>query len=129
MSRISELVHDLRARLNAVADGETTLLRALSDALLNADQTLLEHVRQLAMEHGARRGELLQELQSLSASIGAIPAPGDPVAGLEYPNPAAIPIAHLAENEPIFSGGDWRTAASNIQDELDALFEARALSH
>jgi hypothetical protein len=112
-------------------------------------------VRNLTTEHEARRAAILYELQGLASRIGAFPtAQPEPAPGLDYADPAVVAIgaAHtgIAQNgianngmahngthtsaavngspRP-FSRGDWRQAASNIEDGLDVYFQDRAAQH
>ena len=67
------------------------------------------------------------ELQSLASRIGAFPVAGAAVAGLEYAEPTAKTLAS-ANYRPL-GRDDWREAASDIEDELEDLFDERATSH
>jgi hypothetical protein len=126
MSKMIQLVEEMRARLNEVADTEQGLVRALGDALTGGDQTILQNVRSITMEHESRRSMILHELQSLATRIGAFPAAREPVAGLEYTTPvSAIASASANANDHFFHVGDWRKAASNIEDELDQFCQVR----
>ena len=78
--------------MNELAAGEQELVRALGDALSRTDQKLLEDVRGAAADHEARRGFVLNELQSLAARMGALPRPREPYAALtEAPQRAVRP--------------------------------------
>jgi hypothetical protein len=129
MTKMIQLVEEMRARLNQVTDAEQALVRALAEALSRVDQKLLQDVRNITTDHEARRGAILHELQGLAARIGAFPAPREPAAGLEYADPAAKPVAAVNGSQRPFSRGDWRQAANNIEDELDIYFQDRAASH
>ena len=137
MTKMIELVEEMRARLNQVTDAEQALVRALGEALSRVDQKLLQDVRNIATDHESRRGAILHELQSLASRIGAFPVAHEPVAGLEFADAAARPIAAVNGNPMAaangnprpFSRGDWRQAANNIEDELDIYFQDRAASN
>ena len=131
MTKMIDLVEEMRARLNQVTETEQALVRALAEALSRVDQKLLQDVRNIATDHESRRGAILHELHGLAARIGAFPAPREPAAGLEYADPAAKPAAPAAINGHArpFSRGDWRQAANNIEDELDIYFQDRVASH
>jgi len=129
MTKMIQLVEEMRAHLNQVTDAEQALVRALGEALSRVDQKLLQDVRNITTDHEARRGAILHELQGLAARIGAFPAPREPAAGLEYADPAPKPVAAVNGNQRPFSRGDWRQAANNIEDELDIYFQDRAASH
>ena len=107
MSKMIELVEEMRARLNQITDTEQSLVRALGEALSRVDQKLLQDVLR----------------------IGAFPMAHEPAPGLEYAERAAKPIAAANGNQNPFTRGDWRQAASNIEDELDSFFKDRAASH
>ena len=124
MSKMMNLVEDMRARLDAIADTEQALVRALGEALNRVDHKLLHDVRSITTEHETRRGAILLELQGLASRIGAFPSTRESRAGIEY---EPRPIAN--DPEPAFGRGDWREAANNIQQELDIFVRGRASSH
>ncbi|KAB2915830.1 MAG: hypothetical protein F9K29_12485 [Hyphomicrobiaceae bacterium] len=128
MSKMVQLVDEMAARLKQIAEAEQTLVRALGEALNRVDHKLLEDVRGIATEHESRRRTILHELQSLANRIGAFPVPHETVTSVDY----AATVPHLAPanaNEPSFGAGDWRQAASNIEDELDLFCRKRAVSN
>ena len=166
MTKMVQLVEEMRARLTQIADSEQALVRALGEALSLVDQKLLHDVRNLTTEHEARRAAILYELQGLASRIGAFPtAQSEPAPGLDYADPAMVAIgathtgiaqtgiaqtgigqngmtqtgmtqngmAHTGAavngNPRPFSRGDWRQAASNIEDGLDVYFQDRAAQH
>jgi hypothetical protein len=160
MTKMVQLVEEMRARLTQIADSEQALVRALGEALSLVDQKLLHDVRNLTTEHEARRAAILYELQGLASRIGAFPtAQPEPVPGLDYADPAVVAIgaahtgiaqtgiaqtgmdqnamaqAGVAHGGAMngsprpFSRGDWRQAASNIEDGLDIYFQDRAAQH
>jgi hypothetical protein len=92
MTKMMQLVEEMRARLDQISDTEQTLVRALGDALSRVDQKLLQDVRSISIEHEARRGAILLELQTLASRIGAFPTAREPMAGIEYSEPAARSI-------------------------------------
>ena len=134
------------ARLSQMADAENELVRALAQALSRVDQRLLQDVRKITTEHESRRGAILHELQGLATRIGAFPVARQPTSSVEYAEPVPRPITAangVPEANPIptangvaganghvgpFSRGDWRHAASNIEDELDDLFKQRRVA-
>ncbi len=128
MTKMIQLVEEMGARLSQIADAENELVRALGEALSRVDQKLLQDVRNITTEHEARRGAILHELQGLAARIGAFPAAREPMPGVQYAEPAARPIAAANGSLSPFRG-DWRQAASNIEDELGSFFKERAASH
>ena len=73
MSKMIELVEEMRARLNQITDTEQALVRALGEALSRVDHKLLQDVRNITTDHESRRGAILHELQTLASRIGAFP--------------------------------------------------------
>ena len=129
MSKMIQLVDEMRTRLNEITEREQALVRALGEALTRVDHRLLQDVRSITTEHEARRGAILLELQSLASRIGAFPAAREPAAPLNYAEPAPKHLAAANDRPSMFHRGDWRKAASNIEDELDSYFQDRAASH
>jgi hypothetical protein len=130
MSKMIELVEEMRTRLTEIAEREQVLVRALGEALTRVDHRLLQDVRSITSEHEARRGAILSELQGLASRIGAFPAVArEPVAQLNHVEPVLKPLAAANDRPPIFGRGDWRKATRNIEDELDVYFKDRAASH
>lgn len=114
MSKLSQQIDDMRARLAENAENERTLLRALSDALDEVDQRLLREVREVTAEHEARRVAILGELQGLAVRLCAFPA-HESASLLEQAGSGAAPQRQFNRHAP----GDWRLAARNIEDDLD----------
>lgn len=145
--QISTQIEEMRARLNENAKAEQSLLRALSEALGQVDQQLLDEVRQVTAEHEARRADILGELHVLASRLCVFPKPlqGD----LAKPHEQVTSLHTQAGETPPRSTdeasavlplkprggkarhapGDWRQAASNIDDELDFYLDARAGSN
>lgn len=123
MTKMVQLVDDMRARLTDVATTEQTLVRALDQALSAVDHQLLADVRDLTLSHEARRVAILQELQVLASRIGAFPA-------LNAPHDQAIapPEAAPPEHGDVARAGDWRQAVSNIKEEFDT-YLGRSVQH
>jgi hypothetical protein len=129
MTNIIQLVEEMRAKISQVTHAEEELVSTLRDALSRFDEKLLHDVRTISTEHETRRGLSLCELQHLSARIGTFPTDGAGMSGVEDANIQAMPIA--ADGAAIAKGfrrGDWRQAASNIEDDLDGFFEERAIA-
>ena len=137
MTGLIQQIEAMRTRMNELAAGEQVLVRALGDALSRTDQKLLEDVRGAAADHEARRGVILNELQSLAARMGALPRPREPYAALtEAPQRAVRPDGALARPQDPYDDlteapldlpempklarrGDWRQAAANIEDAVN----------
>jgi hypothetical protein len=144
MTKIIQLVEEMGAKIAHLKDTEEELVRALGEALNRVDQRLLQNVREITSEHGARRGAMLHELQCLAARIGSFPTSRRPMSGIEYAEPAAPPIeaanVTAPNGTPAVDGrdvaadghetflrcGNWRQAVSNIQEELDGYCKDRA---
>jgi hypothetical protein len=129
MTKMTDLIEEMRARLNQVADHEQALVRALGEALTRVDHKMLQDVRNISTDHESRRGAILHELEALALRIGAFPAAREQAPGLDFGKPAPKPIAAVNGNLNPFNRGDWRQAANNIEDELDIYFQDRAASH
>jgi len=124
MTTLIQQIEDMRVRMNELASNEQGLVKALGEALSRTDQKLLHEVHNLTVEHEARRGAILKELQLLAARMGAFPlTPREPFGAIE--GAANEPPPH-EKQRPALSGGDWRLAAANIQDELEFHLNARA---
>jgi hypothetical protein len=133
MSKIGQLVEELRDRLNSVADQEQKLVSSLRDALNRFDQKLLQDVRSVAAEHEARRSHILSELQDLASRIGVFPSAstgprpqvsGDFRAGAS--EPVASGEASLTNRLRAVEGGAWHEATEKLQNELGSHFRKRA---
>jgi hypothetical protein len=127
MTKAKEHIDAMHARLKTIASQEQSLVDALSEALMRADQKLLDDVRSITFEHEARRAAILSELHGLAARIGAFPKSeepllvvGDDAAELPYYEPAATrEVPGSLDAEPVAAGGDWRKAAEKIREEFE----------
>jgi len=125
MTKAKEHIDAIEARLTCIASQEQRLVTALGEALLRADQKLLDDVRSIAFEHEARRTAILLELQGLAARIGAFPKSEDPAVieaddtmDLTYYEPSPVQDMPCGcENSS--AGGDWRKAAEKIREEFE----------
>ncbi len=73
LRQLTPHIDQLRERISLTADVERSHVQSLSDALRRFDQETLQSVRNLAADHEARRGGILNELQALASSIGTFP--------------------------------------------------------
>jgi len=132
MTVLSENVETLLKRLETSSKSELNLIRALADAIREVDDQTLRELRNLSLHHELRRESILGELQLLATRMCQLPArPAAHIrAALNHPpfngraaeiEPVAPPVETL-EPDLRSSGGDWREAARNIQDELDETF-------
>jgi hypothetical protein len=112
MTKLPQHIDEMRAVLTQTAKNEQSLVKALSDALSQVDQQLVQDIRKVAVQHQARRAEIYLELQALAHTIGVFPT------AHEIPHE---PPAHDVHPQFAVAVGDWRQAALNInyQDELD----------
>ena len=125
MSKMIQLVEELRERLNTIADGEQKLVSSLREALNRFDQKLLQDVRSITAEHESRRSAILTELQGLASRMGAFPPPRDVRLGAnaaEGQSPSLPSSGRLRAVE----GGAWREATDKLQTELNSYFKKRA---
>lgn len=107
MRKLLQQLEDMHIRIAETATHEEALVKALGEALSRLDEQLLQDVQSIASEHEARRTAILGELQGLASSIGMF----------QVSRPA------LAADEAttyLPTAGDWREAASNIHDDLEA---------
>ena len=128
MAKSNDYVDKLRQEVDSVASREQLLIRALGEALSNADRKLLDDVRSLTIEHETRRALILGELQTLASRLGTFPAASDPVEAIEYepldlpyqpaeaePEETPVPPVSAAGDDAANAGGDWRQALENIR--------------
>lgn len=142
--QLDQQIDEMRARLTENARNEQVLLRALAEALGQVDQQLLNEVRQVTAEHEARRSDILGELQVLASRLCVFPKtltsdlarPREQVTSLQHREAgetlpratdevsSVLPLTPRA-GKTRHAPGDWRQAASNIDDELDFYLDAR----
>ena len=118
MTKMRQYVEDMRTRLTEVATTEDTLIRALGEALAEVDRKLLADVRDLTLEHEARRVAILAELHTLASRIGAFPAQREPMQTIEDAS-GELSYVPAAEPPKASGPGDWRRAVSAIKEEID----------
>lgn len=131
MTKLHEQIEDMRARLTEAAESDASLVKALGEALSRVDEKLLADVRRVTAAHEARRGAIMYELQSLAARLCVFPAAPEPVTAIQESDeeaylPSYVPVEGHQE---VQSRGDWRQAASNIQDELEFHLNGHPPSH
>lgn len=114
-------IQRMQQRLEAIAAREQLLIATLNDALIDADRKLLDKVRNVTIEHEARRSAILSELHGLADRIGAFPVADAPDTIEHEPAVTLDPEPAVTASAPESSarGGDWRTAARRISDDLD----------
>lgn len=122
-------IETLRGQMHEIAAHEEALLRSLAESLHEAEQRLLQHVRDIATQHGERRVQLLDELRALASDMGSFPA-ASPQAGLDLDFDVAQPrVAFQGALElPGLGGGSWRDATRMISEDdgLEHLLRANA---
>ena len=79
---------------------------------MSANQQLLQDVRRVATEHEARRSAILNELQSLSARMGALQMSREPFTALTE-EPVDLPLGDALQLAR--RGGDWRQVVANVE--------------
>jgi hypothetical protein len=131
MTKLHEQIEDMRARLTEIAEGDSALVKALGEALARVDEKLLADVRHVAAAHEARRGAIMYELQALASRLCVFPASAERVAAVEnHEEEAYLPsYVPVNGNQEVQTRGDWRQAASNIQDELEFHLNGHPPSH
>lgn len=131
MTTLVQQIEAMCRRMNELTSSEQELVRALGSALNRADDKLLQEVRTITAEHESRRGMILNELQMLAVRVGAFPAPREPapaITGGYIGTPSYVPPPE-PDTEPTLGRGDWRQAASNIEDELNFHLNGRTAAH
>jgi hypothetical protein len=122
MSRMVELIDELRQRLSTIVASEQTVLTSLRDALNRVDQTLLQDVRNITAEHEARRGVILRELQVLASSIGTFATSRIPRELPKQDQQPGLPAGAAAEDAAL------GRSANKLARELDIYFKKRRAS-
>ena len=108
MSTLVQQIEQMRVRMEEIAKSDGRLVQALADALKRADEKLLHDVVELAEEHEARRGTILEELQALACRLGTFPRQLDQF-GSEERAPRELEARQsIALNLNVRSRGDWR---------------------
>lgn len=119
MTTLTEQVETMRLNMLDVANHEERLVRSLGETLNLADETLLDRVRTVTVEHGARRSLIMHELQMLASRMGAFPQIRDDTAILEDRAAEAQFFDLPPPSQPVIARGDWRLAASKIREQED----------
>ena len=133
MSKMLQVVEELRDRLGSMADQEQKLIASLRDALHRVDEKLLQDVRNIAAEHEGRRSVILNELQGLASRLGVFPAASPTRASqvnsdvrAELSGPASGNEASLTTRLRAVESGAWREATDKLQNDLESYFRKRA---
>ncbi len=152
MTGLSQNVEDMLKRLETSSKSELNLIRALAEAIRQVDDQTLRELRHLSLHHELRRETIVGELQVLAQRLCHLPVRGpshvkaasaktaldrpsfaktDAVTDIadeitEALNGSANGSANGTSNG---KGADWRQAARNIQDDLDAAFGADVPRH
>lgn len=137
MTKLHLHIEEMRVRLAESSTSELALVRSLSEALRRLDDKLLREVRNVTLEHEARRTAILGEMLNLAARLCTLPdhtAPDHRAQAVsQAPHVATIeqhPAPAAAEPIPVNgSAGDWRQAARNIQDDLEYPFGSHLPPH
>ena len=131
MSKMLQVVEELRDRLGSIADQEQQLIASLRDALHRVDQKLLQDVRNIGAEHEGRRSVILNELQGLASRLGAFPAASrssqvNSEVRPELSGPASGNEASVTTRLRTVESGAWREATDKLQNDLESYFRKRA---
>jgi hypothetical protein len=129
MTTLLQEIEELRVQVNELAANEQGLVRALGDAITRADEKLLNDVRHVTAEHEIRREVILKELQSLASRIGLFPTAHAQAATAAIEDARHELTSYTPPQETIFGRGDWRQAASNIQDEFELQLNGHSAAH
>jgi len=68
-----EQIEEMRVRMHEQSRSEHELVNALGLALKRADETLLEALRSITVEHELRRENIMKELQALATRLSTRP--------------------------------------------------------
>jgi len=110
-----EQIEEMRLRMYEQSRSEQHLVDALGLALKRADEKLLEALRNVAVEHEARREGIMHELQALAARIGTLPLSRAQAAVRED---TPLKLRGDEANRAISRTADWRRAIANFPDVL-----------
>ena len=114
-----EQIEEMRIRMHEESRGEQHLVNALGLALKRADEKLLGAIRNVAVEHEARREGIMKELHALAARLGTLPASQVPA---EFAGGRAARVEELrgqSANQP-----QRRLASSNGKRSLSSVISA-----
>jgi hypothetical protein len=129
MSKMLQVVEELRDRLGSIADQEQRLIASLRDALNRFDQKLLQDVRNIAAEHEGRRSVILNELQGLASRLGVFPA-ASPIRSSQVNSEVRPELSAAASGNEASLTSRLRTvereATDKLQNELESYFRKRA---
>ena len=129
MSKMLQVVEELRDRLGSIADQEQQLIASLREALNRFDQKLLQDVRNLAAEHEGRRGVILNELQGLASRLGVFPA-ASLTRNSQVNSEVRPELSGRASGNEASLTNRLRTvdkeATDKLQNELESYFRKRA---
>jgi predicted house-cleaning noncanonical NTP pyrophosphatase (MazG superfamily) len=70
---LAEQIEQIRSRMEGIAKSEGRPVAELAEASKRADEKLRNEVAELAEDHMARRGAILEGLQALAVRLGAFP--------------------------------------------------------
>jgi hypothetical protein len=125
MKTLGEQIEEMRLRMNDWAKSEVGLVTTLGHSLTEADNKLLDDVRNLASEHEARRAEILKELQGLASRLGVLPTSREPFAPINDAAPLPTPVTRPGQSELARGHSDRRTSLPSMADELTKHLAAR----
>jgi hypothetical protein len=125
MKTLAQEIEEMRLRMNDWAKSEVGLVTTLDHALTDADNKLLDDVRNLASQHEARRAAILFELQGLASRHGALPTSRDPFAPINYAAPLLNAVEEPSKGQLANGQRDWRVPPPSMAEELTRHLVAR----
>jgi hypothetical protein len=108
MTILAQEIEQIRSRMEEIAKSEGRRVAELADALKRADEKIQNEVAELAEEHMARRGTILEELQALAGRPGAFPRQLDQLAKEETGTAKAAVAPNDSMNLSVRVCGDRR---------------------
>src|SRR5262249_47273983 len=91
LTKLAPHVEQARMTLTQTAERERALVQRLSEELKRFDHATLQGIRTAAAEHETRRAGILEELQALASSIGALLPPREAQVAIEHYGSRASP--------------------------------------
>lgn len=110
-----EQIEEMRVRMHEQSRSEHQLVNALGLALKRADETLLEALRSIAVEHELRRENIMHELQAFATRLGTSPTYQLPAGSLQG---ARLKSGNHEGGRPSRSLNGWGQEASELPARL-----------
>jgi septation ring formation regulator EzrA len=113
MTILAQQIEQMRSRIDEIAKSESRRVAELADALKRADKKLQNEVAELAEEHEARRGTILEKLQALACRLGAFPQQLEQLAKEDRAPQELEPHQTIPLKLSVRVHGDWRDEILN----------------